>query len=159
MTGQAPHLCKRQITAFAINLGHDSLDFATHAGYRVGPVHYGHCHSPGSDNGRAALARVNQGANSPSRYVIAQLARLRTCNRFHREIVAMARLAEVDWRQLMLANLSYDLVLAFMGCSTIALPTAEGPVLARNMDWWPEDLLARASYADPLPPERKVVVH
>jgi hypothetical protein len=82
----------------------------------------------------------------PRAHVLAQLARLRTCNRFQREIVAMARLAEVDWRLLMLANLSYDLVLASFGCSTIALPTAQGPVLARNMDWWPEDLLARASY-------------
>src|ERR1700732_1780780 len=82
----------------------------------------------------------------PRAHVLAQLARLRTCNRFQREIVAMARLAEVDWRLLMLANLSYDLVLASLGCSTIALPTAQGPVLARNMDWWPEDLLARASY-------------
>ena len=95
----------------------------------------------------------------PRAYVLAQLARLRTCNRFHREIVAMARLAEVDWRQLMLANLSYDLVLAFLGCSTIALPTAEGPVLARNMDWWPEDLLARASYLIRYRENGKVVVH
>src|SRR5262249_45701860 len=82
----------------------------------------------------------------PGARVLAQFARLRTLNRFHREIVTMARLAEVDWRHLMLANLSYDLVLAWLGCSTIALPTADGPVLARNMDWWPEDLLARASY-------------
>jgi hypothetical protein len=37
-------------------------------------------------------------------------------------------------------------LLAALGCSTIALPTADGPVLARNMDWFPEDLLAQASY-------------
>jgi hypothetical protein len=94
---------------------------------------------------RRLLASVKEQI-PPSARVLAQLARLRTGNRFHREIVAMARLAEVDWRDLMLANLSYDLVLAWLGCSTIALPTADGPVLARNMDWWPEDLLARASY-------------
>lgn len=82
----------------------------------------------------------------PAARFLAQLARLRTFNRFHREMVAMARLADVDWHDLMLANLSYDLLLAQIGCSTIALPTADGPVLARNMDWWPEDLLARASY-------------
>ncbi|HEX6983894.1 MAG TPA: C45 family autoproteolytic acyltransferase/hydrolase, partial [Planctomycetaceae bacterium] len=43
------------------------------------------------------------------------------------------------------ANLSYDLVIASLGCSTVALATADGPVLARNMDWAPERPLARAS--------------
>jgi hypothetical protein len=28
----------------------------------------------------------------------------------------------------------------------VALPTPSGPVVARNMDWWPEDILAQASY-------------
>ena len=46
----------------------------------------------------------------------------------------------------MLANISYDLVLAYFGCSTVALPTPSGPVVARNMDWWPEDILAQCSY-------------
>jgi predicted choloylglycine hydrolase len=46
----------------------------------------------------------------------------------------------------MLANLSYDLILGRLGCSTIALATPSGPVVARNMDWWPEDLLAQASF-------------
>lgn len=77
---------------------------------------------------------------------IADLVRLRTGNRFHAEIVAMAGRAGVDWRDIMLANISYDLALSFFGCTTIALPTSEGPVLARNMDWWPEKLLARCSY-------------
>lgn len=82
----------------------------------------------------------------PRARMLAQLARMRTGNRFQREIAAMAKRADVDWRDLMLANLSYDLVLSILGCSTIALPTPDGPVLARNMDWWPEDLLACASY-------------
>jgi predicted choloylglycine hydrolase len=45
----------------------------------------------------------------------------------------------------MLANLTYDLVLATMGCSTVALATPSGPVLARNMDFFPEDILAQTS--------------
>src|SRR5262249_37922713 len=49
-------------------------------------------------------------------------------------------------RDVVLANISYDLVLSAFGCSTVALPTPSGPVVARNMDWWPEDLLAQASY-------------
>ena len=83
---------------------------------------------------RRLLASVKEQI-PPRAHVLAQLARIRTYYRFHREIVAMARLAGIDWRLLMLANLSYDLVLASLGCSTIALPTAQGPVLARNMDW------------------------
>jgi len=77
---------------------------------------------------------------------LAQLARMRTWNRFQREVVGIAKMADADWRDIMLANLSYDLMLSSLGCSTIALPTRDGPVLARNMDWWPEDLLAQASY-------------
>ena len=33
-----------------------------------------------------------------------------------------------------------------LGCSTAVLPTPDCPVDARNMDWWPEGPLARASY-------------
>ena len=77
---------------------------------------------------------------------LAYLVRVRTANRFHREIVSLAKLVEADWRDVTVANITYDLVVSQMGCSTIALPTAEGPVVARNMDWSPEDILARASY-------------
>jgi isopenicillin-N N-acyltransferase like protein len=37
-------------------------------------------------------------------------------------------------------------VVGALGCSTVVLPTSDGPVIARNMDWWPEGPLARASY-------------
>ena len=58
----------------------------------------------------------------------------------------MAQQIHADWRDVMLANISYDLLIANMGCSTVALATPSGPVVARNMDWWPEDILAQASY-------------
>ena len=77
--------------------------------------------------------------------MLADAARARTANRFHAEINALADTIGAPWRQLMVANLSYDLTLVQMGYSTIVLPTPNGPVVARNMDWWPEDLLARAS--------------
>ena len=94
---------------------------------------------------RRLLAAIKETIPAKARF-LAQLARLRTWNRFQREVVGIAKMADADWRDVMLANLSYDLVLSSLGCSTIALPTRDGPVLARNMDWWPEDLLARASY-------------
>lgn len=78
--------------------------------------------------------------------MLAHLVRLRTLNRFHAEILGAAAMVGADWRDVLLANVSYDLLVATFGCSTVALATPSGPVLARNMDWWPEELLAQASY-------------
>jgi hypothetical protein len=82
----------------------------------------------------------------PKARFLAYLLALRTGNRFGREFRAAARLIGGDPRDVALANLSYDLVVGALGCSTIVLPTTDGPVVARNMDWWPEGPLARASY-------------
>src|SRR4029077_14571897 len=71
---------------------------------------------------------------------------VRTRNRFGAEFKAAARTIGADPRDIALANLSYDLVVGALGCSTLVLPTPDGPVIARNMDWWPEGPLARASY-------------
>jgi hypothetical protein len=95
--------------------------------------------------GRSLLAVVMRDIPRPAR-ALAYLVNLRTGGRFHREAVSLARQVEADWREVILANISYDLVLATFGCSTVVLPTPSGPVVARNMDWWPEDALARASY-------------
>jgi hypothetical protein len=82
----------------------------------------------------------------PTAQRLVRLLNWRTMWRFHREARDVARFAGVDWREVLLANLVYDFVVSQLGCSTIALPTPHGPVLARNMDFWPEDLLAQASY-------------
>ena len=95
--------------------------------------------------GRRLLDAVLQEVPYVAR-LFADWGRLRTGNRFQAEAVALARQVSATWRDVMLANLSYDLVLTRLGCSTVALPTPRGPVVARNMDWWPEELLARASY-------------
>lgn len=73
---------------------------------------------------------------------VAELARLRTRGRFTKELKGFSQRMGVSWRDLMLANLSYDLILAVFACSTIALATAQGPVVARNLDWFPERALA-----------------
>jgi Acyl-coenzyme A:6-aminopenicillanic acid acyl-transferase len=78
--------------------------------------------------------------------LLAYWAAVRTRNRFWREFKAAARVVGADSRDIALANLSYDLVVGALGCSTVVLPTPDGPVVARNMDWWPEESLARASY-------------
>jgi isopenicillin-N N-acyltransferase like protein len=57
----------------------------------------------------------------------------------------------VDPYQLLTATLCYDLCTELlhkfsgMGCSTLAVATPAGPVLARNMDWVPAGAVARAS--------------
>ncbi len=94
--------------------------------------------------GEALLAAVSSEIPAQLRY-LADAVRIRTGNRFHREFVALAKLIDADWRDLVLANISYDLTLSTLGCSTVALATSDGPVVARNMDWWPEDVLARSS--------------
>src|SRR5204862_170667 len=60
-----------------------------------------------------------------------------------------ARDLGVDNLVLTLGQLSYDLTLSQYACSTIALATPDGPVAARNMDWCPADLIARASCVVP----------
>jgi hypothetical protein len=95
--------------------------------------------------GAELLAAIRAAIPDKARW-LAPLVRLRTLNRFHGEMTAMARLAHADPRDVVLANICYDLLVATIGCSTVALASPGGPVVARNMDWWPEDILARASY-------------
>ncbi len=76
---------------------------------------------------------------------VGDLIRVRTAGRYHAEFRALAELVGADWRKVAIANVSYDLTIMQLGCSTIALPTPDGPVVARNMDWFPERALAQAS--------------
>ncbi len=93
---------------------------------------------------RELLAAVQTQISGGKRW-LADAVHLRTCYRFLAETKANANRVGVDWRDLTLANLSYELVVGMFACSTIVLPTATGPVLVRNMDFWPEKWLARAS--------------
>jgi hypothetical protein len=49
--------------------------------------------------------------------------------------------------ELLTANLCYDLLIGLnvLGCSTLALAGNDGPVLTRNMDWFPAEKIAKAS--------------
>jgi hypothetical protein len=96
------------------------------------------------ERSRELLAAVQAEISGGQRW-LADAVHLRTGYRFLAETKANARRVGVDWRDLTLANLSYELVVGMFACSTIALATSTGPVLARNMDFWPEKWLARAS--------------
>jgi len=69
----------------------------------------------------------------------------RTGGKFRPEAEAIAERHGCSWQAILIANVSYDLLIMQLGCSTAMLATPEGPVAARNMDWAPEALLARAS--------------
>ena len=96
------------------------------------------------DRGRLLLRALLKEIPSAAR-LIADAVRLRTGGRFHGDMLAVARLVGADWRDIMLANIAYDLRATVYGCSVVALATPTGPVVARNMDWWPEEVLARGS--------------
>ncbi|MBA4188287.1 MAG: hypothetical protein C0467_09805 [Planctomycetaceae bacterium] len=58
-----------------------------------------------------------------------------------------AAMIGVDPVDLMAGNLCYDILAGTiaMGCSTLALAGKDGPVLTRNMDWFPAEKIAKAS--------------
>jgi len=62
-----------------------------------------------------------------------------------KQLAAAAEEMGVDVIKLTLANLSYDLLFGMMGCSTMALASPDGPKIVRNMDWFPADLIAKAT--------------
>lgn len=127
------------------------LDARSPIGRRFAPV-------PDSlvDRGRELLDAI-AGKAPPSYRRLATLAALRTFRRFTPEAKALASRVGTDWQRVFVANLSYDLVIASLGCSTVALATPDGPVLARNMDWAPEGPLARASVRIDLVHDRRLV--
>ena len=63
----------------------------------------------------------------------------------HREeMAAVARLVGRPEQEVLLGNLYYEAFRQLIGCSAFACDTPEGPIHARNLDWWTEDqMLAR----------------
>ncbi len=93
---------------------------------------------------RALLDATTEHLSIPTSTAASTVHRM-SGDRFRAEIEAFAAWLDLQPDVLATANASYDLVLASFGCSSAALATPRGPVLFRNMDWWPEHLLARAS--------------
>jgi len=65
----------------------------------------------------------------------------------HAERAKIATELGVEPVDLLAGNLCYDILAGTiaMGCSTLALAGKDGPVLARNMDWFPAEKIAKAS--------------
>lgn len=105
---------------------------------------YQHTPEPIRELGRSLLdGLATQLPHTPDpflRHVIAT-----TGGRFEEEARALSDILSVPWQELTVANLAYDIAVSLFGCSTVALPTPQGPVVARNMDWPQQDILARSS--------------
>lgn len=76
---------------------------------------------------------------------VASVLRLRTRDRWQPDLAGLAGVVGVPVGDLLLANVAYEVMVGAAGCSTVALATSDGPVLARNVDWEPTSLLAAAT--------------
>jgi acid ceramidase len=54
------------------------------------------------------------------------------------ELAAVAQMLEVPEVTALAANLYYDLLKFVLGCTAFAVDTEQGPLHARNLDWWTE---------------------
>jgi len=62
------------------------------------------------------------------------------------ELTAIAAMIGVSPDEVLVVNLYYDLLKVVLGCTAFAVDTDNGPLHARNLDWWTEnDLLARST--------------
>jgi acid ceramidase len=52
------------------------------------------------------------------------------------ELVGVAAVLEVPVERVLLCNLYYDLIKSSVGCSAFAVDLPDGPLHARNLDWW-----------------------
>jgi len=57
------------------------------------------------------------------------------------EMDSIARLIDRPAQSVLIANLYYDLVRAVIGCTAFAIDGPEGPMHARNLDWWTDEVL------------------
>lgn len=55
------------------------------------------------------------------------------------EVDAIAKIIGRSSEEVLLANIYYDAMHAFLGCTAFALDTPSGPIHARNLDWWTEN--------------------
>lgn len=63
---------------------------------------------------------------------------------FKEELQGMSQALGIELESLLLANLYYDAIKSVIGCTGFAVETQDGPLHARNLDWWgEEDILSK----------------
>ena len=77
---------------------------------------------------------------------VAELARPHIPEDYWQEIAALSSQMGLSPLRGLINTAYYDLIKPLMGCTAFAIDTPEGPLHARNLDWWTDDrLLQRAS--------------
>src|SRR5260370_37142866 len=89
--------------------------------------------------GKRLLAAVMEQVPSLA-LLLADWVRLRTAGRFHREAVGLARQVGVSWRPVMLANVSYALVLAALGGPAVGRPAAPRAGVGPDLGLWSAEM-------------------
>ena len=59
-------------------------------------------------------------------------------NDYRAELESIAERIDRSLEEVLLANLYYDAIFAVIGCTAFAIDTPQGPLHARNLDWWTE---------------------
>ena len=57
---------------------------------------------------------------------------------YAQELTSIARMLDVSEEAILVVNLYYDLIKFIIGCTAFAVDTEQGPLHARNLDWWTE---------------------
>ncbi len=57
------------------------------------------------------------------------------------EIKSLAEIVNCSVEEALLVNLYYDAIKLVMGCTAFAVDTPDGPLHARNLDWWTENAM------------------
>lgn len=57
---------------------------------------------------------------------------------YRAELESVADRIDRSLEEVLLANLYYDAIFAVIGCTAFAIDTPQGPLHARNLDWWTE---------------------
>ncbi len=58
---------------------------------------------------------------------------------YYAEVMSLARMLQTSPEEALLGNLYYDAVKFVFGCTAFATDTPDGPIHARNLDWWTEN--------------------
>ncbi len=87
--------------------------------------------------------RTDLGALASNLELIEHAARTVLSDELRAELTGIAREVDAPLSDVLLGNLYYDLIKVGMGCSAFATDTPDGPLHARNLDWWSPGSLLR----------------
>ena len=81
----------------------------------------------------------DMGGLAPLQEMIARYRQSQITPEINAEVDALAAMTGVPSDAVLLVNLSYDVTKVLWGCTAFAVDTPEGPLHARNLDWWTEN--------------------